>query len=272
MAEVRNAPGTQPLTPGKAGLGVTQRQDPWWAEWLGTVVGLGILGVYAFVAAEMGKGQWGPYLSPFYSPEFLQLPKLFHVATLPAGIPIALIPLVVILGFRGTCYYYRKAYYRAFFADPAGCAVGEARTDYAGETRWPWLIQNAHRYFMYLATIALIFLWFDTVVAFFPGVGGHSEFGSVNFGLGSFVMLLNVILLSGYTFGCHSLRHLIGGKNDCMSCEPSRLAGWKAASKFNAKHMQWAWASLFWVCATDLYIRLGGLGYLQHVEKWGGWH
>jgi hypothetical protein len=261
MTNVRNAPGTQPLTPGKAGIGVTQRQDAWWASWLGTAGGLGLLGLYAFFSAEMGLGKWGPYLSPFYSPECLQLHFLakYHL-------PIAVIPLASIIAFRGTCYYYRKAYYRAFFADPAGCAVGEARNEYAGETKWPWLVQNFHRYFMYLATLCLIVLWWDTLCAFFPGLQGHPEYGKFNFGLGSIVMLLDVVLLTGYTLGCHSLRHLIGGKNDCMSCAPSRYAGWKSATKFNEKHMQWAWASLFFVC----YIRLGGLGIVQ-LESWTKW-
>ncbi len=253
MADVTN--GTQPLTPGKAGLGVTQRTDPWWAEWLGVAVGLGMLFGYAGVAAFLGQGEWGPYLSPFYSPVFLQLPHLgLHV---PHFIPVALIPLVVIIGFRATCYYYRKSYYRAFFADPAGCAVGESRSKYEGETKFPFLIQNAHRYFMVLATFFLLFLWWDAIVSFFPVLGGKSaEFGAVHCGLGSVIMLVNVILLTGYTLGCHSLRHLVGGKNDCMSCAPSQLAGWKSASKFNAKHMEWAWASLTSVCLTDLYIRV----------------
>ena len=37
--------------------------------------------------------------------------------------------------FRATCYYYRKAYYRAFFWDPAGCAIPEKakRPGYTGE-------------------------------------------------------------------------------------------------------------------------------------------
>jgi len=110
------------------------------------------------------------------------------------------------------------------------------------------------------------------LAAFFPVLSGHAVEGkAVNFSLGSFVMLTDVILLSGYTLGCHSIRHLIGGKNDCMSCEPSRLAGWKAASKFNEKHMQWAWASLFFVCFTDLYIRLGGMGLLR-IESWQTWN
>jgi hypothetical protein len=171
--------------------------------------------------------------------------------------------LIIIAGFRMTCYYYRKSYYRAFFQDPPACAVGEPRSKYEGETKFPFLIQNAHRYFMYLATIALVFLWGDVVEAFVNG-------GHLNLGFGVWLMLLNVILLTGYTLGCHSLRHLVGGKSNCMSCAPAAAAGWKAASKFNAKHMQWAWASLTSVCATDLYIRLGGLGVL-HLEHWTVW-
>jgi hypothetical protein len=271
MAEVTNAPGTQPLTPGKAGLGVTQRTDPWWAEWLGVAVGLALLFGYAGAAAFLGKGQWGPYLSPFYSPEFLHLDRL-HIHA-PSFIPVALIPLVVIIGFRATCYYYRKSYYRAFFADPAGCAVGESRANYEGETKFPFIIQNAHRYFMVLATFFLLFLWYDAIVALIPALAGKSaEFGVVNIKFGSILMIVNCCLLSGYTLGCHSLRHLVGGKNDCMSCAPAQLAGWKSASKFNAKHMEWAWASLISVCLTDLYIRLSGMG-LLHLESWiGGLH
>ena len=255
----------------KGGFGVTARTDAWWQEWLFVLVGLAILFGYAGVAAFLGQGQWGPYLSPFYSPHFLQL----HTGI--ALIPVGLIPLVVIAGFRMTCYYYRKSYYRAFFQDPPGCAVGEPRSKYEGETKFPFLIQNAHRYFMYLATIALIFLWWDVVQAWVPSLAHHmtSEdvalgIPAVNVSVGSILMLVNVILLSGYTLGCHSLRHLIGGKSNCMSCAPAAAAGWKAATKFNAKHMQWAWASLFSVCATDLYIRLSGMG-LLHLEKWTPW-
>jgi hypothetical protein len=35
---------------------------------------------------------------------------------------------------------------------------------------------------------------------------------------------------------------------------------WTQVSKLNAKHMQFAWISLFWVLLTDLYIRLVASG------------
>ena len=39
-------------------------------------------------------------------------------------------------------------------------------------------------------------------------------------GLGTLVLAVNVILLGGYTFGCHSLRHLVGGFLDQPSKSP----------------------------------------------------
>jgi hypothetical protein len=263
-APVAGRAGGQPaVNPalGQGGLGKSQRTDRWWIEWLSVSGGLLILGAYATWAAMQGPLNPGdpihpfiapgtPYLSPFNSPEFLLWRS--HPAFVPAGV----IALLAILGFRGTCYYYRKAYYRAFFADPPGCAVGEGRSSYCGETRFPFLIQNAHRYFMYLALFAAAFLWADVVHSF--DWDGH--FGMR---LGSLLMLVNVTLITGYTLGCHSIRHLIGGGSNCMSCSMGQAKAWTVASMFNSKHQQWAWASLISVCATDLYIRLVGTGVIH---------
>jgi len=49
-------------------------------------------------------------------------------------------------------------------------------------------------------------------------------------------MALNVILLASYTFGCHSLRHLIGGQVDCFSCArggQARFQLWRGVSALN---------------------------------------
>jgi hypothetical protein len=230
---------------------VTQRRDAWWVEWLSVVLG-------------SGDPRWLRHLGRLPGKE-LRLGAVSFSVLLPGvsahqGLlfPSAIIALTSVAGFRGTCYYYRKAYYRAFFADPAGCAVGEARKSYTGETRFPWLVQNLHRYFLYVALLALVLLWYDVGHAFFawPDRG----FGM---GLGSLLMLVNVCLLTGYTLGCHSLRHLVGGRSDCFSCARGQAKAWGIASIFNAKHMQWAWASLFSVCATDLYIRLVATGAIQ---------
>ena len=96
------------------------------------------------------------YLSPLFSP-------LIAPAWLPWFISPGLLILWIPLGFRATCYYYRKAYYRFYFADPPGCAVGEPTIHkrYRMESAFPFILQNFHRYFLYLAFIPLFFLWVD---------------------------------------------------------------------------------------------------------------
>ena len=237
-------------------LGTTLRRDAWWLEIIPVVMVLGGFGVYATLRALEGKFyEWGPYLSPFYSPlidEHHQWWKL-SPALLILGGP---------LGFRATCYYYRKAYYRAFFLDPTGCAVGEGRHSYSGETKFPFILQNLHRYFLYLAIIFLVFLWKDAIQAFFFD-------GKFGIGVGTLVMLVNICLLSTYTLSCHSLRHLAGGKLDCFSCSrfgKPRYKAWRGISVLNERHMLFAWLSLFSVGLTDLYIRLVSSGAIQDVR------
>jgi hypothetical protein len=160
------------------------------------------------------------------------------------------------LAFRMTCYYYRRSYYRAFFWSPPACAVPDARSKYAGETRFPFLIQNLHRYALIFATTLLIFLWWDAFLAF--NFNGH--FG---IGLGSVLMLANVILLSGYSASCHSLRYLVGGYLDSFHGKSLRFRLWSWANALNARHARWAWASLLVVGGTDIYIRLLAMGVLH---------
>jgi hypothetical protein len=241
-------------------FGTTARTDRWWAAPLATAIGLGAFGIYSIVVATMGTdylytGGGAHYLSPFYSPDL----KSFG---LNISFSYAFFVVWVPLGFRATCYYYRKAYYRAFFRSPPACAVAmPRRRPYRGETKFPFILQNVHRYFMYLAVIVLGFLWFDTGRAFlFTNASGSLEFGV---GLGSLIMLVNVVLLTLFTFGCNSVRHLIGGRLDCFTCSASartRHRLWRGVSVLNGRHMQWAWFSLTSVAATDLYIRLAASG------------
>src|SRR5579872_5354929 len=239
------------------GFGKTERRDAWWAEILPVVIVLSAFGVYATFRAFEGKFyEWGPYLSPFYSP--LIDPQHHWWPWSPA---------ILILGgplsFRATCYYYRKAYYRAFFLDPPACAVGEpAGRNYRGETRFPFILQNLHRYAFYLALVFLAFLWYDAIVAF--NWDGH--FG---IGLGSLIMLVNIVCLSLYSFSCHSFRHLVGGKLDCFSCTAAakqRHGMWKGVSFLNQRHMLFAWISLFSVGLTDFYIRMVASGAIKDLR------
>ncbi len=238
-------------------FGGTQRRDLWWVEILPVVTVLSAFGIYATLRAFEGKFyEWGPYLSPFYSP---LIDPQHHWWPFSPAILILAGPL----GFRATCYYYRKAYYRAFFLDPPACAVSEGgKHSYRGETAFPFILQNVHRYFFYVALIFLGFLWYDAVRGFFFPEG----FG---IGVGSLVLLVNIILLTLYTFSCHSLRHLAGGKLDCFSCTtfgPPRHTAWQWLSALNERHMLFAWVSLFSVGLTDLYIRLVSSGALKDIR------
>jgi len=245
----------------QTGLGATVRRDNWWLGPVLTFVGLTAFGIYSTWAAWQGNhyvflDQGAYYLSPFYSPD---LKEMFHI---DPPFSFAFLILWVPLGFRVTCYYYRKAYYRSFFLDPPACAVGEPKgRSYHGEAAFPFILQNVHRYFFYLATIVLLFLWYDAIRAFFfRDIMGKLHFGV---GVGSLVLLINAILLTGFSFGCNSLRHLIGGRLDCFTCSASarmRFKLWNGVTFFNLKHMEWAWVSLFWVGFADLYVRLCSMG------------
>lgn len=233
----------------------TARKDAWWIEPTLVAVGFGIFIVYATWRALEGTFyEIGPFLSPFYSPK-LMIP----------GFPFS--PAFLILwapaGFRATCYYYRKAYYRAYFRDPPACSVGHwGGEKYCGETSFPLILQNMHRYFFYVAVIVLGFLWWDAIYALLP----NWEFRGFTFV--NLVMFANVILLSGYTFGCHAYRHLVGGKLDCFSCPGAqpRYKAWKFVSKLNEHHMAWAWFSLFSVGLTDLLIREVSCGAISNYR------
>jgi hypothetical protein len=162
-------------------------------------------------------------------------------------------------GFRLTCYYYRGAYYKAFWADPPACTVGEPRTTYLGERSFPLIMQNVHRYFLYVALVFIVILTIDVWKAlwFVDPASGNS---SIGLGVGTIVLAINVVLLGGYTFGCHSLRHLIGGFRDQLSRSTTSFQAYACVSCLNRRHMLWAWMSLFWVGFSDLYVRLCATG------------
>jgi hypothetical protein len=245
----------EPTPPARA-FGATHRRDRWWVAPFLTATGLVAFGVYAIFAAAQGAdylytGGGARYLSPFYSPD---LHSMFGL-TLPFS--YAFLVLWSPLGLRFTCYYYRKAYYRAFLFAPPACAVAGPRRGYRGEAAFQYL----HRYFLYFGIVVLGFLWYDALRAFFfTGSDGSLHLGV---GLGTLVLLANVIFLSAFTFGCNSLRHLVGGRLDCFTCSRAargRHKLWRGVTVLNLRHMQWAWISLASVGLADLYVRLTSAG------------
>jgi hypothetical protein len=247
-------------------FGRTARPDVWWVQPVLVTLALSAFVVYATWAAFQGRHyHWGPYLSPFYSPEVFGDSPHSWFGPLPAWWPawLPFSPALLILwapgGFRLTCYYYRGAYYKSFWADPPSCAVGEPRQRYLGERSFPLILQNVHRYFLYLALPFLMILASDVWKAlWFPDPAtGRVSFG---IGVGTLVLAVNVILLGSYTLSCHSLRHLVGGLLDEPSKVPACQWAHQCTSRINARHMLFAWMSLFWVAFSDAYVRLLSLG------------
>ena len=259
----RTAPPRLARVPGKprgtapAGIGATRRRDNWANAPVLQLIVFTVCATYLLVSGIIWNPVFGTpyefdgYLSPLFSP-------LIVWPDMPRWLSPGLLILWIPIGFRATCYYYRKAYYRFYFADPPGCAVGEPtiHRKFALENAFPFILQNIHRYFLYLAFIPLTFLWLDIIPAFLPD-------GRLRLGLGSAIFLLNVTLLTGYSLSCHSLRHFVGGRLDCFSCtrrQRARYEAWRWLSSLNRHHMAYAWASLLTVTLTDLYVRLLAVG------------
>ena len=255
-----------PLPLFRRGFGETMRRDAWWAQPVVVFVILTSFVVYATWAAFQGEHcTHGPYLSPFYSPELFGSSPHAWFGPKPDWWPSWLVfsPALLILPFPGlfrvSCYYYRGAYYKAFWADPPACTVGEPRKRYHGEHSFPLILQNIHRYFLYIALFFLVVLAYDVYRAlwFTDPATGRESFG---IGVGTLVLATNVTLLSGYTLGCHSMRHIVGGYLDRLSRSPIRKRAYDCSSCLNRRHMRWAWMSLFSVAFADLYVRMCSMG------------
>jgi len=247
----------------------TLRTDSWWKTPRIYATLLTIWVVYATVHVFMGKWYYVPqyhYLTPFYSPCISgecvpgssTLGQWFPA--IPPIIPYALVSLPFVLGFRLSCYYYRRAYYRAFWRSPAARAVREPHASYSGETKFPLIMQNIHRYFWFMVLLISILNTYDAAQAF------RGPNGSFGFGLGSIIMLANVVLLWCYTLGCHSCRHITGGRLKHFSKHPIRYWMWTKVSWLNARHMQFAWITLTSLLVTDLYIMLVASGAISDLR------
>jgi hypothetical protein len=258
-----SAPVLVPLT--RRRFGETMRRDAWWVQPLVVFLILSAFVVYATWAAfQNAHYEFGPYLSPFYSPVLFGDSAHAWFGPKPAWWPglLPFSPALIILPFPGlfrfTCYYYRGAYYNAFWSDPPACTVGEPRKHYLGERYFPLILQNVHRYFLYIALGFLVILASDVWHAlWFTDAAGVTRFG---IGVGTLVLALNVFLLGSYTLGCHSMRHISGGYLDRLAGRPARKLAYDCSSCLNRWHMRWAWMSLFGVAFADLYVRLCSMG------------
>jgi len=264
------------------------RHDAYWIAPAATIATFLIFIVYSTIRAFQGKyfathfeqyhfawaaqsllnvGAIQPhYWSPFYSP-YIPLHWNFPIVNFP--ISASLYVLVFPLSFRGSCYYCRKAYYRAIFQDPGACAVKEAlvKKNYTGEKKFPFNLVNFHRYTLYAAIILVFFHWHHMYDSFFYTKVGEGEHFGVGFG--TLLFTLDTILLSAYTFSCHSFRHLVGGivnRFSSSSGSKVRYGLWDKVTKLNNYHGQFFWASLITVGLTDLYVCLVSSGIITDLR------
>ena len=243
----------------------TLRTDRWWLQPAITVAVLVSFIIYATLRAFEGKFYFAePLISPFYSPCLTAacpqgaslLGKPFGtVALFGMAISPALFILIFPLGFRLTCYYYRKAYYRSFWQSPPACAVAEPHSTYTGETKAPLILQNGHRWFFFAGLAFNVILTIDAFLAFRNSAGqwGHMSVGTL-------VLLTNATLLWLYSASCHTCRHTIGGRLKHFSKHPLRYKLWTWVSILNHRHPTFAWISLFGVALSDVYVRFVASG------------
>jgi hypothetical protein len=243
----------------------TVRRDAWWKSVASTAAFLTAFLVYSTWAVfqnayyYVGIAKHRDLVSPFYSPCITGscVPGAHGTFFVLNWWMIS--PAILIVGgplsFRITCYYYRKAYYRSFWQSPPNCAVADGHAVYTGETRFPLILQNIHRYAWFLALVFATILTIDAVTAFrLPGDGG------IGVSVGTLVLVINAVLIWLYTLSCHFCRHFCGGNVNQFSRHPIRHWLWRVITPLNAKHMQFAWLSLAWVAVADLYVRLVASG------------
>ncbi len=261
QGEQTSAMATGVFSQGRAKISErTLRTDKWWIQPLITVLVLLAFIVYAtFRAFENGNYFAEPLISPFYSPclstacvagaSLLGTPfGIIHIFGMVLS-PSLLI-LIFPLGFRMTCYYYRKAYYRSFWMSPPACAVAEPHSKYTGETRAPLLFQNAHRWFFYAGLVFNFLLTTDAVLAF---RNSEKQWGHMS--VGTLVLIANSTFLWLYSLSCHTCRHTVGGRLRNFSKHPIRYKAWTFVSKLNHYHQNFAWVSLIGVALADVYVR-----------------
>ncbi|GAA2515068.1 hypothetical protein [Pilimelia columellifera] len=262
------APGQQ-ARPRAAIAAKTLRTDNWRRPPLTIGAILVLFIVYATIRLFMGKWYVVPefgYLTPIYSPCMFEdcVAEAAHfgrpLPAMPWFIPLGAIVFPIVAGFRLTCYYYRKAGYRSLWASPQACAVQEPHAKYTGETRFPLILMNSHRYFFYLAAVVLLINIMDMVLAF---RGADGNFG---IGIGTLIIVVNVVALAGYTASCHACRHAFGGRLKHFSKHPLRYRMWTFISKLNPKHGTFAMISLWTVMLTDFYIMSVAAGWITDLR------
>jgi hypothetical protein len=252
--------------PIERGFGITDRIDKWWMQpfWMAFALIVAVSYTALRVILWDGDIQYDNHrvTSPIFSPDVIHL---FHLQT-PSWMNSALLVLWIPFGFRGTCYYMRRVYHRVFFQNPTACVVSKPeinyRIGYKGETGL-FVLNNIHRYMLYLAIIILSMKVFDVYQTMhFDGAdrGFGFSVGTLDsgfgFSVGTLVLATESGLLFMYVGSCHAFRHLFGGS---MNQWRGGLSGIMGAihikiTNINVNHAFWFWTSLAMVFLGDLFV------------------
>ena len=166
----------------------------------------------------------------------------------------ALLILIFPLGFRLTCYYYRKAYYRSFWLVAAGLRRG--RRPRQLQRRDPVPADPPEHPPLLLLDPADLQLHPHLRRHRWPSASRASASASASARWSSCV---NAVFLWLYTLSCHACRHFCGGQVKQFSKHPVRYRLWKLVTPLNARHMQLRLDQpLRCRPAADLYVRAGG--------------
>ena len=191
--------------------------------------------------------------SPIFSPDVVHI---FGISG-PSWINSAMLVLWIPFGFRGTCYYMRRVYHRVFFQNPTGCVVAKPgvsyRFGYKGETGL-FILNNIHRYMMYLAILIILFKVYDVYHTMHITATDGSE--GIGVSVGTLFLALEAAFLFMYVVTCHAFRHIIGGALDRWDKGLARFKGkifWRV-SKGNIHHGVWFWLSLLVVFLGDMWV------------------
>ena len=246
----------------------TTRNDRWWLEPFSLAALAIVVAIYLAFAILVGNNyKSGNYISPLYAPDLGEFGINVH-PWWPTWLSVSFVLVWAPIGFRATCYYMRRFYYRSFFVDPPACAVAEIgklrASHYNGETRLPFILNNFHRYFLYLAIILALLHWTDV----FNALKDYNDPGHWGIGIGTIIVILDAFFLTLYVASCHSFRHLIGGSVNCYGCSKFKQAqykGWSIVSTLNRHHNHFFWISFLTVFLADLYIRALAMGYIHDI-------
>ena len=248
------------------GLGRTNRIDNWLRQPLAMGIALTAAMIYTAVRLFLYPDtihydvNGATVMSPIFSPNVLEW-ELFGLkewgeTDAPSWVNAAILVLWIPFGFRGTCYYMRRVYYRTFFASPVACWVDEPEINkkigYKGEKRL-FIFNNLHRYFLYAAMIILAIKWWDVTHTLHFTEGAAQGWGIC---IGTLVMGFEAFLLTMYVTSCHALRHLAGGVLDRWTSPIAKLRGklFGRISVLNRSHGFWFWTSLTFVFLGDLWV------------------